>query len=121
MTPRLKCALAGVALLVITPLLAKWSIFDVLDKAVRHDGDISYSEKSLFMIPIFALAGPAALIMAAMPSLWLSPRTLARVPWAEQSGTRKMVTIAAVVVFLAAGFALRSWFLGQLSELGYTT
>src|SRR5262245_25911815 len=107
MSPRLNCGVAGVILLALAPLIVKWSILDVLAKAEAGAADLSYSDKAFFAIPMALLAGPAALIMAAMPSLWVGyPRPRKR--FSEQSLGYQVGVIALVVFMLGAGFALRA-------------
>ncbi len=119
MTPRLKCALGGVALLVIGPLLLKWSVLDVLEQARAHASDVSFSEKSIFFAPLAFFGGVAGLVMASMPSVWVGFVPYQQRRFSDLSPAHKALVIAFVVLVFGAGFALRSWFVGELLELGY--
>ncbi len=119
MTPRLKCAVAGLALLVLTPLISKWSIFDVLEKARAHAPEVSWSEKAPFVVPLGLFGGVAALVIAAMPSLWVGfqPNRMRR--FADLAPMQKVLAVGGALMMVGAGFALRAWFVGELQALGY--
>ncbi|MBL8956066.1 MAG: hypothetical protein JNK82_35150 [Myxococcaceae bacterium] len=119
MTPRLKCGLAGVALLVISPLLLKWSVFDVLEQARAGSSEVSWSEKSHFVIPLAFFGGLAGIGMASMPKLWVDFVPGQKRRFGDLTSSQKLLVIALVAATLLAGFALRSWVLGELQTLGY--
>ena len=120
MTPRLKCGLAGAALLLIAPFLLKWSVLDVLEQARAHAAEVSWSEKSIFVIPVAFFGGIAGLVCAAMQSFWVNGFDPSRRRhFSDLTGPQKVAVVTTVIVLLGVSFALRSWFLGELAELGY--
>ena len=119
MSLRLKNAVASALLFAVGAALIQTSLLTPLANA-EAGGKVSHSEEAIFMIPFALIFGAVGLVMAAFfPRLFDVQTVAPRVPL-QQRGRAYQASIAlGLLLIMGLGFALRSWFLGRLLNLGY--
>ena len=120
MNVRAKTGLAGAVILAISAGLLKFSVLQVLDDAAAGAEKLSYSDKLLVLLPMFFISGLFAVGSAIWAPGYLEEAQAHRGrPFSERPTGQKVLIGALVLLFIAAGFGFRAWFLGRLGELGY--
>jgi hypothetical protein len=106
----------GVLLLLFSALFYYWAIYEPLEKMRNHEGDIRYSLKMIFFLPMFALLGIGFMI-AGLVIPFLKDRTL----WQPGPSKRKTALVLILAVpLLAPGWFLYSWFKDEMAKYGYS-
>ena len=108
--------LFGIGLLVLAgvALMGYLEVWEPLEKMRRHETGVRYSLKILLFLPLFAAVGVGLLGMGLVIP-WLKDRS----PTHGSSGKKKWLGILLLVVMMAPGWFLFSWFQDEAAKAGY--